>query len=183
MTMSIKKYTPALLTLAVAALPGCTASVPIIGATAGPALYYTSTGMSHGPRAQFVNDSSMPMNIRYWVGRRDITAQGGVADIRTGDDLAFTAQPGDHFITQLGREFSTVSNADSVVWVRVDVGEPGAIDPIWFQLEQPAPYTVRATGDSPSQLVFERAGEAQITPLPRDRWIASNNGPFPVRSR
>jgi hypothetical protein len=177
------KHAAGLFALAAATMSGCTISVPVIGATAGPALYYTSTAFPQGPRAQFVNDSLIPMNVRYWVGRRDISAQGGVADIRTGDDLAFTAEPGDLFITQLGREFSPVSNADSVVWVRVDVGEPGAVEPIWFQLEHPAPYTLRATGDSVADLVFERAGEAGITPLPRDRWIASNNGPFPAGAR
>lgn len=168
-----------LLTL-LSAVGGCNVIVPLTGATAGPGIYYASTAMSHGPRAQFVNDSAVPMNVRYWVGRRDITAPGGVADIRTDEEMAFTAQPGDHFITQLGRPFWPTSNADAVVWVRLDVGEHGAVEPIWFELEQPGPYTVRASGDLPANLVFERAGDAAISPLPRDRWIASNNGPFPV---
>lgn len=164
-------------------LSGCKASVPIIGATVGPTIYYTATAFPQGPQVQFVNDSSIPVAVRYWVGRRDVTVAGGVADIRTGDDMTFVAEPGDHFITGLGRSFWPTGNTDGVVWMRVDAGAAGALDPVWLQLEHPAPYTVRVTGESPSTLVFTRDGEAGMTPLPRDRWIMQHNGPFPVASR
>lgn len=171
-----------------AALAGCSAPIApiyfsgisysgsvIIGGAAG--------AIPAGPRIFFVNDSEMDLKIRYWVGKRDTVAAGGITDIRTGDDMAFTARPGDFFITQAGRSYWLTGHSDAVVRVRIDPpplenGEPA--EPIWIQLDQPHPYRFSATGCSRECLAFHRFGGGGITPLPRDLWIDDNNGPFPV---
>lgn len=174
-----------LLLLSAGVLSGCyTEQLLYVGGAVptGTAVQYAASAFPHGPRAQFVNDSAVPLRVRYWVGRRDIFAPAGVTDIRTDDDLSFEAQPGDHFITQLGRKFWPSSMNDAVVRVRIDPvlesGEPQ--DPIWFQLEQPQPFVFSATGDNAESLVFNRFGGGAITALPRELWIDGNNGPFPV---
>ena len=166
-----------------AALIGCKAA-PILMPPAGVVPYYVAASQPQGPRVQFVNDSLLPMNVRYWVGRRDVSAAGGVADLRTDEHMSFIAEPGDHFITQVGRPFHPTSNIDAVVWVRVD---PRLIDgtslpPAWFELSQPAPYTLQVVGEGRETLAFRRVGPGELSPLAPDLWIEGNNGPFPVHA-
>lgn len=167
-----------------ASLAGCTSAhliVPAAGAGLGLGLDYACSMIPAGPRVTFINDSSVPMRLRYWVGRRDTTAPGGVADIRTGEDMAFTASPGEFFITQCGRSWWVTSMTDAIIRVRIDLlPDDGAHQPIWLQLDQPQPYKWRAVGESAEALAFERFGGGGLSPLPRDMWIDGNNGPFPV---
>jgi hypothetical protein len=158
---------------------GCTIAVPAI-AQSSWAVHYAATSQPQGPRVTFVNDSQMPLSVRYWVGRRDVSVPGAIADLRTDEHMTFTALPGDQFITQVGRGWWPTSNVDAVVWVRVDAGDPAAPTTSWFELEQPAPYVLQATGTGPADLAFHRPGSAGLVALPRDRWIGDHNGPFPV---
>lgn len=172
---------------ALAGLGGCSlpiaplyfSAVSTVGAMGGT---QAGLAMSNGPRATFVNDSAMPISVRYWVGRRDTTAHAGVADIRTADDLAFTAKPGEFFITQLGRPWWVTGMSDAVVRVRLEAwradGESAGVT--WLQLDQPQPFTFAAAGESAEDLEFRRFGGGAMAPLPSDQWIDSHHGPFPV---
>ncbi|MDX2115541.1 MAG: hypothetical protein SFZ24_07960 [Planctomycetota bacterium] len=170
----------------VAALSGCVieaATVPAAGAILGPPTMYGAAAMKHGPRASFVNHSGLRLNVRYWVARKDITAPYGWTDIRTGDDMMLDAQPGDMFVTQLGRPRWVTSQTDALVRARVDVvnSDGTTAGPYWIQLDQPLPYVWAAKGDSPETLTFERhQGGGGITPVPVEQWIDGNNGEYPV---
>jgi hypothetical protein len=143
---------------------------------------YGTAGIPSGPRVSFRNESAVEMRVRYWVGKRDTTAPGGVADIRTRDDMAIHVKPGDLWVTQAGRPFWPTGMKDAVVWARIDTtDEHGeARQPIWLHLEQPQPYRWSATGCCVESLAFHRHGGGGITPVPRDQWIDANDGPFPV---
>lgn len=178
--MNMQRATIGLALLFPAICAGCKA-VGFIAPIAGVSATYVATSISHGPRVQFMNDSAVPLRVRYWVGRRDIMAPGGVADIRTDEGLYLDVRPGDFFITQLGRPFWPTGNSDAVVWARIDTataqGEPR--DPVWLDLVAPGPYVWRATGQDIDSLVFER-DTGTIKPLPPSRWIDGNNGEHPV---
>ncbi len=161
---------------------GCGVWHPTIPATAPVAALattYGTTAMAHGPRATFVNESTLTLTVRYWSGRRDSTAPGGVADIRTDDAMAFTAKPGEFFITQTGRPWWPTSMTDAVVRARIDI-EGSNREPIWLELEQPGPFKIAAVGCCEESLEFRRFGGGPISAVPRDQWIDGNNGPFPV---
>lgn len=167
-------------------LAGCGTTVPlnVLAPGVGGAVTasYAAASQPQGPRVTFVNDSTMPLVVRYWVGWRDTSVAGGVADIRTDDHMSFTAQPGEFFTTQVGRAWKPTSMADAIVRVRIDTPATGgtAHEPIWIQLEQPQPYTLQAVGGSRDTLVLNRYGGGAITPLERGLWIDDNFGPFPV---
>lgn len=170
-----------------AALPlsGCDltqTTVPVRGAIIGTTLAYVANTIPAGPRVTFVNESALTLHVRYWSGRRDTTAPAGVADIRTGDDMAFRALPGDFFITQAGRAWWPTSMSDAVIRARIEIESPEGEHhaPIWIELEQPRPFKFTATGDSVETLEFRRYGGGAIVPVPRDQWIDGHNGPFPV---
>lgn len=157
-------------------------TVPVWGSIIGTSVGYAANKVPAGPRVTFVNESSLTLNVRYWSGRRDTTAPAGVADIRTGDDMAFRALPGDFFITQAGRAWWPTSMSDAIIRAQIEIestdGERRG--PIWIELEQPQPYKFTATGDSIETLEFRRYGGGAIVPVPRDQWIDGHNGPFPV---
>lgn len=173
-----------LMVFAPAVLSGCV-TAPFLAPVVPEAVaaYYLTASQPQGPRSQFVNESEVRLQVRYWVGRRDITAPRGVADVRTDEEFSFTAGPGEHFIVQLGRHFWTVSNADAVVTVEVRPLDSEGLPkgPVWFRLEQPGPYIVAARGESVDDLSFHRFGGGSISPLPAEEWFDGNNGPFPVR--
>jgi len=173
--------------LAVLTLVGCKAA-PLIAPWGGLPVFYGAAAFEHGPRVQLVNDSAMPISVRYWAGRRDTSVVGGVADVRTRPELAFEAVPGSHHISQLGRGFQPASNTDVVIWVNL-VPAPGSgvqtvdgtpPEPVWLVLHQPQPYVLQLVGDSWETLEVRRTGEAGLSPLPRDRWIDGVNGEYPV---
>lgn len=170
---------------AAALLPGCTTVVTfniLAPGLAGSQIgMYAAASQKQGPRVTFVNDSAVALKVRYWVGRRDTTAPGGVADIRTDDHLAFTASPGEFAITQVGRPWLLTSMADSVVRVRIEPADESR-GPVWMNLQQPGPFKFNATGDSFDTLAFNRFGGGDLSPLPREEWFDGNNGPFPVRT-
>lgn len=171
--------------LAVLTLVGCKAA-PLIAPFGGLPVFYGAAAFEHGPRVQLLNDSSLPISVRYWAGRRDTSVVGGVADVRTRPELAFDALPGSHHISQLGRGFQPASNTDVVIWLNLVPG-PGVqtadgvpAQPVWLVLHQPQPYVLQIIGDSWETLEVRRTGDAGMSPLPRDRWIDGVNGEYPV---
>ncbi len=166
-------------------LGGCHLSyhvVPVAGSAVGVGVSYATTSLAHGPRVTFVNDSSLTISVRYWSGRRDTTAPRGVADIRTGEDMNITAQPGEFAITQVGRPWWPTSMSDGVVYacVEAEAADGSRRGPMWIELEQPGPFKFSVVGDSVDGLELKRFGGGAIVALPRDQWMAGNNGPFPV---
>jgi hypothetical protein len=165
---------------------GCT-TVPLFniitpGVGGGIITHHAAASQPQGPRVTFVNDSKVPLSVRYWVGRRDSTAPRGVADIRTDEGFAFTTAPGEFAITQVGRPWWPTSNADAVVRARIAPADESR-EPVWLDVQQPGPYLFNATGDTFDSIAFGRfGGGGALAPLPRDEWIASNRGPFPVRA-
>ncbi len=174
-------------------LGGCIIFAPALG---GPTSAVMFGAIPNGPDVIFVNDTDVPLKIRYWVGRTDITAEGGVADTRTDDDFVFEADPGSRTRVGVGRPFWASSNADAVIWARIDIGgESMATDPTWLVLEHPGPYHWKALRAEDGSLKYERfvfdwwtntAGLANapqvggISTLPRSKWIERPEGQLPV---
>lgn len=139
-----------------------------------------------GPRVVFHNNTEIPVQVRYWVGRMDITAPNGVAELRSDPGFARVVEPGRSFKVHLGKRAGWVtSNADAVVWVRLDPGHEtlvpegeraalwqGSDQPQWFELTRPLPFVWRAVGDA-ADLRAERLGEGGLEPLPKELWISS----------
>lgn len=160
----------------------------------GLAYVVTAADPSTGPRVTFQNDSEITVQVRYWVGRIDITAPGGVADIRTRSEYALIVEPGEQVTRRLGSRVGwSTSSSDLVVWARLDPGEgvilpefettklwEGSDQPQWFEIARPLPFVWRVVG-SAENLSAMRLGEGELVPLPRDQWIDDNAGEFPVR--
>lgn len=172
---------------------------------AGPALPVITVAafaQKHGPSVRFENRSSVPLRVRYWVGKTDVTAPGGVADIRSRADMAASIPPGESATTQCGRSGWVTANSDAVIRVQI-VAEPsgpagdqsdpapGGVSPAppaaagasWYELKLPAPFLIRATEDESGRLVFASAGGGALVPLQPDLWIDDANGELPVVRR
>lgn len=146
-----------------------------------------------GPRAIFRNDADVPVQIRYWVGRMDVTAPNGVADLRSPDDHAAIVEPGETHTVRVGdRPGYNSAGADVVVWVRLDPADQvilpegevellweGSDEPQWFEITRPRPFAWRVVGTA-GDLRAERLGEGALAPLPTELWIPGNLGELPV---
>lgn len=145
-----------------------------------------------GPRVEFRNEAEVPVQVRYWVGKADGMSARGVREMRTRSDWAFVAQPGETVVVRIGRKSWNTSNADAVVWVRVDQGAgmtppegertawwTGSDDPSWYEATGTLPLVWSVSGDE--QGVFpEQAGFESFISLPEELWIPGNNGDYPV---
>lgn len=160
----------------------------------GLAYVVTAADPSTGPRVTFHNDADVPVQVRYWIGRIDVTAPGGVSDIRTKRQYAIVVEPGEQIITRVGSRVGwTTSGSDMVVWARLDSGADvvlppheieklweGSDQPQWFQISRPLPFVWQALG-SADDLQATRLGEGDLSPLPQELWIDDNAGEHPVR--
>lgn len=161
--------------------------VAAVGAVV-PATYAT-TQIKHGPSATFHNTSESRLAVRYWVGRTDYRAPGGVADWRS--PAAFEIEPGDKQRVQLGRKGWFTANSDAVVRVQVSAVAPADMPaeeavllesgPHWYQFEKPAPYFMKAVGPRDA-VTFESYGEGGIVPVDRSEWFERANDDHPVRN-
>jgi hypothetical protein len=138
----------------------------------------------HGPKVTFQNASTRPLEVRYWVGKRDPNATPGGVDVMT--PVAFQIEPGEQRMHDVGRAYWLTANEDAVVRVQVNlIDETGSkvegVDPWWFEFERPAPYRIRAVNASePRQnLDFETWGEGDLFIVPSDQWILGHNGLYP----
>lgn len=158
----------------------------IVPAVAVPVAYGT-TQAKHGPTAAFHNTSESRLAVRYWVGKVDCRAPGGVADWRS--PAAFEIDPGDKMRVQLGRKGWYTANSDAVVRVQVSAVAPSdaSVDqvvlmesgPYWYEFERPAPYFMKAVGPREA-LAFESYGEGGIKPVDRSLWFDRVNDDFPA---
>lgn len=165
----------------------CAASAAALSACATPG----PASPGGGPKVTFRNDADVPVSIRYWVGRLDIRAPGGVADIRTDKRYAFTADPGQTVTVDVGRATWSTAHADAVIRARAQVGAAEeALPPQWFELTRPHPYSWRAVGGL-AVITFQRVGVESGAPgaargggrlveLPRELWIESERFGFPA---
>lgn len=184
---------------------------PHVGATA-PVAVVAAFMQKHGPMVIVQNDTGAPVEVRYWVGKMDISAPNGVADLRTRDDLLVSVPPGESAMSQLGRSGWVTGNSDAVVRVRFTHGltvppsegaEPagdgsdvfpapaGEMVSTWFELKGPFPAVVRASNADYGTVVFERVAMPmqdrtkvpELTLLPPELWVAEANGQHPVVMR
>ncbi|XOV76264.1 MAG: hypothetical protein ACFHWZ_04805 [Phycisphaerales bacterium] len=107
--------------------------------------------IGHGPKVVFQNASTRPLEVRYWVGRRDPNKTPGGVDVMT--PVAFQIDPGEQRMHDVGRTFWQTANTDAVVRVQVnliddDGNKVEGVDPWWFEFERPAPYSIRAVNAS-----------------------------------
>ncbi len=163
----------------------------------------------HGPMVIVQNDTGGPVEVRYWVGKMDIAAPNGVADLRTRDDLLVNVPAGESAMSQLGRSGWVTGNSDAVVRVRFTHGltvpaaegaEPAGdgsdvfpapaseMVSTWYELKGPFPAVVRASNADDGTVVFERvampmqdrAKVPELAVLSPELWVAEANGPHPV---
>lgn len=203
--------TRCLLLLLASALPmggGCIFSVELVeigsapffpaAAPLMPATTVALFAQRHGPRVTLENHTAETLEVRYWVGRVDVTARDGVGDLRTRDDLFFHLPPGTASMAQCGRRGWVTGYTDSILRVSITpvrLAEPGqdrAPEPLgparWYELEQPQPYDLRVSADEEGAMHVERlaregvqvGGLRQLSP---DQHIARANGPHPVYDR
>jgi len=145
-----------------------------------------------GPRVEFRNQAEIPVQVRYWVGKADGLNATGVREIRTREDWAFVAEPGETVVSRIGRPSWNTSNADAVVWIRIDSGVGltpeqgeriipwrGGADPEWYEVTGPLPVVWIATGDGDA-LFAERRGRGALVTLPEELRIPDNNGRYPM---
>lgn len=188
----------------VASMGGCYAGawyassgIPLTGLSLTPAAAalgavpsaYATTQIKHGPTASFHNESESRLAVRFWVGKTDYRAPGGVADWRS--PAAFELDPGETERVQLGRKGWFTANSDAVVRVQVSSVAPSdaAPDqivllesgPYWYEFEKPAPYSMKAVGPREA-LVFESCGEGELKPVDRSEWFERCNDDFPARN-
>ena len=167
----------AMLTLAVG-LGGCSAFQDFTesGTVVAP--------IGHGPKVMFQNASTRPLEVRYWVGRRDPNKTPGGVDVMT--PVAFQIEPGEQRMHDVGRAFWQTANTDAVVRVQVnliddDGNKVEGVDPWWFEFERPAPYSIRAVNASRTRqnLDFETWGEGELFIVGPEEWIPAHNGLYP----
>lgn len=138
----------------------------------------------HGPKVTFQNASSKTLEVRYWVGKRDVNNTPGGDDVMT--PVAFRIEPGEQRMHDVGRANWPTGNLDAVVRVQVNLVEDGeraaGVDPWWFEFERPAPYSIRAVNASQTRrnLDFETWGEGNLFIVPTDQWIPDHHGLYPV---
>ena len=148
-----------------------------------PVIFYASAAGRHGPSAIFNNESDTRLTVRYWVGRIDCRAPGGVTDWRSPE--WFEIEPGRKVRTELGRNFWITANSDAVVRVRVAPvvasadGTPGEVDPAlvqWYEFDRTPPYYWKAVGTRDA-LTLERFGDGggTMTPVPASEWFDVND--------
>lgn len=150
---------------------------------------YASVMTKHGPHATFENTSDTRLSVRYWVGKPDFRAVGGIADWRS--PVTFEIDPGEKKRVQLGRKGWFTANSDAIVRVQVSAVVPPdtAPDqvvllengPFWYEFERPAPYFMKATGQREA-LAFESYGQGGIKPVDRSEWFDRANDDFPARN-
>ena len=138
----------------------------------------------HGPKVTFQNASTRPLEVRYWVGRRDPNNTPGGSDVMT--PAAFQIQPGEQRMNDVGRTFWLTANSDAIVRVQVNlIDENGdyveGVDPWWFEFERPAPYSIRAVNASRTRrnLDFETWGQGDLFIVGPEEWIPGHNGLYP----
>lgn len=138
----------------------------------------------YGPKVTFQNASSRTLEVRYWVGKRDVNKTPGGSDVMT--PVAFRIEPGEQRMHDVGRAKWPTANLDAVVRVQVNLVEDGekaeGVDPWWFEFERPSPYSIRAVNASRTRrnLDFETWGEGNLFIVPPDQWIPGHNGLYPV---
>ncbi|HVZ93037.1 MAG TPA: hypothetical protein VG797_00860 [Phycisphaerales bacterium] len=163
-------------------------------APAAPAVGVAAFMQKHGPSVRFENQSSVALGVRYWVGRMDISVPGGIADLRTRDDLVMAIPAKDTTTTQCGRTAWVTANSDAVV--RVCIWEipaetcgaepaPVSMPPAgariwWYELERPLPFTIVAKDDENGERVIESGSACTLRPMQPDEWIDGINGELPV---
>lgn len=161
---------------------GAVAGVPGVGvASAMGGAAVTAPYKTDGPRLFFENNSSRPLEVRWWVGRIDVREPTGVADLRTAPHLAFIANPGDTVMRRSERQPWPTGTVDAIVRAEVrDPNDPNA-QPVWLELPQPGPFKLRAK-DNESVLAFDRPKpkNAEVVTIPADEAPIGHNGPFPV---
>jgi hypothetical protein len=140
--------------------------------------------IGHGPKVTFQNASTRPLEVRYWVGRRDVNKTPGGVDVMT--PVAFQIEPGEQRMHDVGRTYWQTANTDAVVRVQVNlIDEDGdtveGVDPWWFEFERPAPYSIRAVNASRTRqnLDFETWGEGDLFIVGPEEWIPGHNGRYP----
>lgn len=139
----------------------------------------------YGPKVTFQNASSKTLEVRYWVGKRDVNKTPGGAEVMT--PAAFRIEPGEQRMHDVGRANWPTANADAVVRVQVKlVDEDGdraeGVDPWWFEFERPSPYSIRAVNASRTRenVDFETWGEGNLFIVPPAQWIPGHHGLYPV---
>lgn len=139
----------------------------------------------HGPKVTFQNASTKPLEVRYWVGKRDASGVPGGREVMT--PVAFQIQPGEQRMSDVGRPHWPTANTDAIVRVQVNlIDENGehveGVDPWWFEFERPSPYSIRAVNASRARqnLEFETWGEGNLFIVPADQWIPGHRGLYPV---
>lgn len=160
---------------------GFTKSLGPAGLAGGAVAGTTAEYAADGPRLTFQNSTSRPLDIRWWVGRVDVTSPDGVSDVRTGQHLGFTCKPGETVRRRSLRQPWPTGTQDAVVWVQVrQVGEQGEGEGWWMELPRPGPYKLRAR-ECDGRVCFDRPrGGAEIVMLPVEAAPTGRNGEFPV---
>lgn len=141
----------------------------------------------HGPKVTFQNASTNRLEVRYWVGKRDVVNTPGGVEVQT--PVAFLSEPGVQRMHDVGRQNWPTANSDAVVRVQItlldDQDRPvEGVDPWWFEFERPSPYSIRAVNATRTRqnLDFETWGEGNLFIVPPDQWIPGHNGLYPVYS-
>lgn len=154
--------------------------VPATGAYAATSVY-----AADGPRMAFDNQSTRTIEVRWWVGRADIFEPTGVAEMQTGQHMAFSVEAGKKVACHSERMPWPTGTADAVV--RIEVREHSAEgvagDPVWMELTRPGSYLLRAT-EKDGAIAYDRPrSKAGIVVLPPDQVPSGRNGVFPVYAR
>ncbi len=155
--------------------PGATASL------GGIAVGTAASCFVDGPRLSFHNDTDRPLQVRWWVGRVDVTAPEGMTDLRTARHMLLTVQPGTTERCFPDRRPWPTGQTDAVVWAQVT--EPGCCDQAsrtwWLDLARPAPYRLRAHVCD-GEITFDRADGRAVAALSPDRAPIGQNEGLPV---
>ncbi|MEM8834235.1 MAG: hypothetical protein AAGD00_00310 [Planctomycetota bacterium] len=134
----------------------------------------------YGPTVSFRNESDVPIEVRYWIGRIDQTAPTGVTDWRTPLSPVAIA-PGEKAFNSVGISGWVTRAADGVV--RAEVRVEGRDMPVWFELGGPPPYQVRALGEDALRIAFEPVREeSSLASVPVRERFAGNYGRYPVEN-
>jgi len=152
----------------------------ILPATAAGAA--TSVYASDGPRMAFDNQSTRVIEVRWWVGRADIFEPTGVAELQTGQHMAYSVEPGEKVACHTERTPWPTGTVDAVVRIEVREHSPEGIvgDPVWMELTRPGSYLLRATEQGGTVAYDRPRSKAGIVVLPQDRVPSGRNGVFPV---
>jgi hypothetical protein len=154
--------------------PQALATAPVI---AGIELY-----KSDGPRVAFDNQTSKTMEVRWWIGRVDMTDPSGFSDLRTGQHLGAVVPPGKKIARRTQRQPWPTGTVDAVV--RLEVRErlaDGTLGEVkWLELPRPGSYLLRAK-EVDGAVVFDRPrGNGEVVALPLEGTPTGRNGDFPV---